>query len=69
MNCLVLMSPVSLVRDWEKLVFVQRWWSSLFSFFYHDMMDLPLVGGTFTWLNNQDTPSWLRIDRFLVSPI
>jgi len=31
-------------------------------------MDLSLVGGTFTWLNNGDSPSWSRIDRFLVSP-
>jgi hypothetical protein len=31
-------------------------------------MDIPLVRRTFMWLNNQDPPSWSRIDRFLVSP-
>jgi hypothetical protein len=30
-------------------------------------MDIPLVGGSFTWSNNQDLPSMSRIDRFLVS--
>jgi hypothetical protein len=25
--------------------------------FYRGLMDLPLVGGTFTWSNNQDSPS------------
>jgi endonuclease/exonuclease/phosphatase family metal-dependent hydrolase len=28
-------------------------------------MDLPLTGGLCTWSNSR---SWLRIDRFLVSP-
>lgn len=28
---------------------------------------IPIVG-SFTWLNNKDTPSWSRIDRLLVSP-
>jgi hypothetical protein len=32
-----------------------------------DLMDLPLVGGTYTWSNNWESPSWSRIDRFLVS--
>jgi endonuclease/exonuclease/phosphatase family metal-dependent hydrolase len=31
-------------------------------------MDLPLAGGSFTCSNNQETPSWCRLDRFLVSP-
>jgi hypothetical protein len=31
-------------------------------------MDLPLLGGTFTWYNNWDHSSWSRIDRFIVSP-
>jgi endonuclease/exonuclease/phosphatase family metal-dependent hydrolase len=31
-------------------------------------MDLPLLGGSFTWSNNQETSSWSRLDRFLVSP-
>jgi hypothetical protein len=30
----------------------------------HGLMDIPLVGGSFTWSNNQD-PRW---NRFLVSP-
>lgn len=29
-------------------------------------MDLPLLGGRFTWSNSQDNPSMSRIDRFLV---
>jgi hypothetical protein len=32
-------------------------------------MDPPLVGRTFTWLNNPETPSWSRIDGFLVCPV
>jgi hypothetical protein len=31
-------------------------------------MDLPLVGGTYTWSNNRESLSWSIIDRFLVSP-
>jgi hypothetical protein len=30
-------------------------------------MDLALAGGTFTWSNNGDVPTWSRIDIFLVS--
>jgi hypothetical protein len=30
-------------------------------------MGIPLVGGSFTWSNNRDLPSWFRIDRFLGS--
>jgi len=30
-------------------------------------MHIPLVGGSFTWLNNKDPPSWSRLDQFLVS--
>jgi hypothetical protein len=29
-------------------------------------MDLSLVGGTYTWLNNRESPSWSKIDKFLV---
>jgi hypothetical protein len=32
------------------------------------LMDLPLAGGPFAWSNNQENPSWSRLDRFLVSP-
>jgi hypothetical protein len=32
------------------------------------LMDLPLVGGTYSWSNNRESSSWSRIDRFLVSP-
>lgn len=35
--------------------------------FEQDLMDLPLTGWPFTWSNNQETPSWSRLDRFLVS--
>ena len=30
-----------------------------------DLVDLPIVGGEYTWSNNR---SWSRLDRFLVSP-
>jgi hypothetical protein len=36
--------------------------------FEQGLMNLPLAGGTFTWSNNQENPSWSRLDRFLVSP-
>jgi hypothetical protein len=36
--------------------------------FDQGLMNLPLVGGTFTGSNNQKSPSWSRIDRFLVYP-
>ena len=29
-------------------------------------MDLSFIGGTLTWSNNGDFPSWSKIDRFLV---
>jgi hypothetical protein len=32
------------------------------------LMDVPLVGGQFNWLNNQENEIWSRIDRFLFSP-
>jgi hypothetical protein len=31
-------------------------------------MDIPLVGGNFTWSNSLDHPPWSRIDMFLLSP-
>jgi hypothetical protein len=31
-------------------------------------MDLPLAGGSFTWSNNQENPTWSGLGRFLVSP-
>jgi hypothetical protein len=49
----------SLVIDWVKLVYAKLWWN---------LMDLPFVGGTFTWSNNQESSSWSIIDRLLVSP-
>ncbi|KAG6669188.1 hypothetical protein CIPAW_01G225900 [Carya illinoinensis] len=30
-----------------------------------NLVDLPLIGGPFTWSNNQ---TWSRLDRFLISP-
>ena len=32
---------------------------------YHELMDLPHVGGT--WLINLDLLAWSKIDRFLLS--
>jgi hypothetical protein len=31
------------------------------------LVDIPLVGGQFTWSNNQEDEIWSRIDRFLLS--
>jgi hypothetical protein len=31
------------------------------------LIDLPLLGGAFTWSISHDPPLWSRIDRFLVS--
>lgn len=36
--------------------------------FYQGLIDIRLVGSNFTWSNNQDPPSWSRIDKFLSSP-
>jgi hypothetical protein len=36
--------------------------------FEHGLMDLPLVGSSFTWFDNRDPLVWSRIDRFLLSP-
>ncbi|KAE8713890.1 Exocyst complex component SEC8 [Hibiscus syriacus] len=30
------------------------------------LIDLPMIGGRFTWCNNQDNPTFVRLDRFLV---
>jgi hypothetical protein len=38
------------------------------SIFEQALMDLPLVGGTFTWSNCRETP-WSRVHRFLVFQI
>ncbi|XP_039068401.1 uncharacterized protein LOC120214620 [Hibiscus syriacus] len=32
-----------------------------------NLIDLPLVGGTFTWCNNREESTWVRLDRFLIS--
>jgi hypothetical protein len=32
------------------------------------LVDIPLVGGQFTWSNNQENEIWSRIDHFLLSP-
>jgi len=41
-----------------------------FSYFIFDQsqMDLPLVGGAFTWSTSHDPLVWSKIDKFLVSP-
>ncbi|KAE8687175.1 hypothetical protein F3Y22_tig00111022pilonHSYRG00184 [Hibiscus syriacus] len=31
-----------------------------------NLLDLPLVGGRFTWCNNRDIPTYEKLDRFLV---
>jgi hypothetical protein len=35
--------------------------------FEHGLMDIPLVGGNFTWSNNRDTTSWFKIGKFVFS--
>ncbi|XVF41627.1 hypothetical protein PTKIN_Ptkin01aG0294700 [Pterospermum kingtungense] len=32
-----------------------------------DLVDLPLLGGKFTWSNNRERPTFCRLDRFLIS--
>lgn len=32
------------------------------------LIDLPLVGGNFTWCSNRSPPTFCRLDRFLVAP-
>jgi hypothetical protein len=41
-----------------------------FSEFIFDqgLMDIPLVGGNFTWFKNRDPLVWSRIDWFLLFP-
>jgi hypothetical protein len=63
----ILTSLNFLVKDRVKLFFVTLWWGSKF-IFYQGLMDIPLVGGSFTWSNKRDPSSWSRIDRFLVAP-
>ncbi|KAE8693418.1 Polycomb group protein FERTILIZATION-INDEPENDENT ENDOSPERM [Hibiscus syriacus] len=31
-----------------------------------NLMDLPMLGGTFTWCSNRELPTWVRLDRFLI---
>jgi hypothetical protein len=33
------------------------------SIFYQGLMDILLIGGSFTWSNHCDPPSWSKIDR------
>jgi hypothetical protein len=35
--------------------------------FEYGFMDIPLMGGSFTWYSNKDPSSWSKIDRFIVS--
>ncbi|KAL4271167.1 hypothetical protein GQ457_13G010790 [Hibiscus cannabinus] len=41
----------------------------IFNEFVHNVrgIDLPLKGGSFTWCNNRDPPTFVRLDRFLVT--
>lgn len=32
-----------------------------------ELADLPIKGGNWTWSNQRDTPSFFKIDRFLIS--
>ncbi|KAK8495628.1 hypothetical protein V6N12_019736 [Hibiscus sabdariffa] len=32
-----------------------------------ELVDIPLLGGKFTWGNNLDPPTFVRLDRFLFS--
>jgi hypothetical protein len=54
------MTLVFLMRDWVKPVFAMVEFS--YFIFNHGLMDIPCVGGNFTWPNNQDPRSWSRID-------
>jgi len=56
------------VRGLVVLAIPQLWKSFQTSFFMHNLVDLPLEGGQFTWSNNQEDQIWSRIDKFLVSP-
>lgn len=33
----------------------------------NDLLDIPMLGGLFTWSNNRSSHTWSRIDRFLFS--
>ncbi|KAL4304595.1 hypothetical protein GQ457_10G009920 [Hibiscus cannabinus] len=35
--------------------------------FEASLIDLPLIGGKYTWGNNRDEPTFVRLDRFLLS--
>ncbi|GMI96143.1 hypothetical protein HRI_003283600 [Hibiscus trionum] len=35
--------------------------------FEASLLDLSLVGGCFTWCNNRDPPTFVRLDRFLIT--
>ncbi|KAE8678433.1 hypothetical protein F3Y22_tig00111410pilonHSYRG00088 [Hibiscus syriacus] len=54
----------------EKIGASQNWHSMglLRNFLQHsNLIDLPLVGGTFTWGSNREVTTWVRLDRFLLS--
>ena len=44
-------------------------WSSLFNSIIdvHELIELELSGRHFTWSNNRNTPTFEKLDRFLVS--
>jgi hypothetical protein len=64
----ILTSLAFTVKDRVQTDFVQPWWSSQISFLNRGLWIFPLVRGSFTWSNDRDPPSRLRIDRFLISP-
>ncbi|KAE8660741.1 hypothetical protein F3Y22_tig00116951pilonHSYRG00750 [Hibiscus syriacus] len=54
----------------EKIGMSQNWFSIaiLRNFLNHtNLIDLPMVGGRFTWCNNREASTWVRLDRFLIS--
>jgi hypothetical protein len=61
------MSRAFLVGDRVRPIIIQLCRSFLISFRRKGLMDIPIVGGSFTWSSNWDLPSWSQIDRFLVS--
>jgi endonuclease/exonuclease/phosphatase family metal-dependent hydrolase len=45
-------------------------WSSLFNSIidFHNLIELDLNDRLYTWSNNRDSPTYEKLDRFLVSP-
>ncbi|KAK8662064.1 hypothetical protein V6N13_091652 [Hibiscus sabdariffa] len=73
LNCPILMGgDFNVVRYGDEKIGMSLCKGAIYEFssFINELtlLDLPLIGGRFTWSNFREVPAFSRLDRFLISP-